>query len=82
MSLPFHRTEAFSTYTKPTTRKGLRAFLGAIGFYRRYVKQLATHTAVLTPLTSKAAPSKVVWTREGELAFSHICQLISDACSL
>jgi len=36
----------------------------------------------LTPLTSKSASSKVVWTREGELAFNHICAIISCACSL
>jgi len=82
MSLPSHRAEALKTYTQPKTKKGLRSFLGAIGFYRRYVKQLASHTAVQTPLTSKAAPSKVVWTWEGELAFVTICSIISDACSL
>jgi len=75
MSLPSHRAEALSTYTQPTTKRGLRAFLGAIGFYRRYVQRLASQTAILTPLTSKAAPSKVVWTQEGERAFSTICLL-------
>jgi len=82
MSLPSHRAEAFSTYTQPTTKKGLRAFLGAIGFYRRYVQRLASHTAILTPLTSKAAPSKVVWSQEGERAFSTKCTIISQTCSL
>jgi len=65
MTLPSHRAEAFRSYSRPTTKKGLRSFLGAIGFYRRYVKQLATHTATLTPLTSKQAPlcgsRKVSW---------------------
>jgi len=40
MSLPSHRAEAFREYSKPVTKKGLRSFLGAIGFYRRYVRQL------------------------------------------
>jgi len=57
MSLPKHRIAALSSYTRPTTKRGLRAFLGAISFYRRYVKQLASQTATLTPLTAKAAPS-------------------------
>jgi len=82
MSLPSHRAEAFKRYTKPSTKKSLKAFLGAIGFYHRYVQRLANYTAVLTPLTSKAAPSKVVWSREGERAFVTICTIISDACSL
>ena len=82
MSIPQHRVEALAAYTKPCTKKGLRSFLGAVGFYRRYVVQLAEQTAVLTPLTSKLAPSHVVWTEERELAFSTICMHISQACTL
>ena len=73
MSVPAHRAEALATYSRPTTKKGLRAFLGAVGFYRRYVELLAKHTAILTPLTAKLAPSKIVWTRKGELAFTNMC---------
>ena len=82
MSVPQHRVEALAGYTRPTTKKGLCAFLGAIGFYRRYVELLAEEMAVLTPLMAKLAPSKIVWTEEGELAFSHMCQCISQCCSL
>ena len=56
LSMPTHRVEALSRYSLPTTKKGLRAFLGSIGFYRRYVIQLANQTSVLTPLTTKQAP--------------------------
>ena len=66
MSVPQHQVEAFAKYSKPSTKK---AFLGAIAFYRRYIELLAKQTAVLTPLTSKLAPSKIFWTEERELAF-------------
>ena len=33
MSMPAHRAQALSKYTRPTTKKGLWAFLGSIGFY-------------------------------------------------
>ena len=82
MSMPLHRVQVLSSYTKPTTKKGLRAFLGSIGFYRRYVEKLADQTATLTPLTSKQALQRVEWTEEGMLAFSNICKFISSACSL
>ena len=82
MSMPTHRVEALSQYTLPTTKKGLRAFLGSVGFYRRYVQQLANQTSVLTPLTTKQAPHRVAWTEEGKLAFSEIISNISHACSL
>ena len=38
MSIPQHRVKALVEYTKPNTKKGLKSFLGAIGFYRRYVE--------------------------------------------
>ena len=41
MSVPSYRVQALSSYTRPTTKKGLRAFLGSIGFYRCYVEKLA-----------------------------------------
>jgi len=56
MALPAHRAEAFKSYTRPTSKKGLRSFLGAVSFYRRYIHQLASQTAKLTPLTSKDVP--------------------------
>ena len=82
MSVPIHRVQALSSYNRPTTKKGLRAFLGSIGFYRRYVEKLANQTAILTPLTAKQAPQWVEWTDEGMLAFSNICDFISSACAL
>ena len=36
------------------------------------MKDLASHAAVLTPMTTKTAPQKVVWTAEGECAFKCI----------
>ena len=82
MAMPEHRAKALSGYTRRLTKKGLRAFLGSIGFYRRYVSQLANQTSVLTPLTTKQAPQRVEWTVEGKLAFNQICATISLACSL
>ena len=82
MSIPEHRVTALASYTKPTTKKGLRAFLGSIGFYRRYVEKLADQTAVLTPLTTKQAPQRVEWTAEGECAFKIICSHFCNVCEL
>ena len=59
MSLPEHRVKALAEFKKPATKNGLRSFLGSVGFYRRYAKQLAKQTALLTPHTSKQAPSRV-----------------------
>ena len=82
MAIPSHRVEALQNYNHPTTKKGLRAFLGSIGFYRRYVNKLAEQTAILTPLTAKQAPQQVEWSDEGTLAFHRICHEISNTCAL
>jgi len=42
MALPAHRAEAFRHYERPKTKKGLRSFIGAVSFYRRYIHRLAT----------------------------------------
>ena len=82
MSIPDHCVQALKTYTKPVTKRGLQAFLGSIGFYRRYIAKLASQTAILTPLTAKQAPQRVVWTEEGTCAFQSICSYFCNECSL
>ena len=82
MAIPDKRAEALTKYTKPTTKRGLRFFLGAINFYQRYVELLASDTAVLSPATSKLAPSKVLWMEEMESAFHSIRECISNSCIL
>ena len=77
MSVPKHWVETLTNFTKPTTKKGLRSFLGAIGFHRRYIDLLVAQTAVLTPLTTSQAPSRIVWAKESELAFHTILSCIS-----
>ena len=82
MSVPSHRVQALASYTRPITKRGLRTFLGSVGFYRRYIQKLANQTSILTPLTSKQAPQRVEWTGEGICAFNTICSFICNTCSL
>ena len=39
-------------------------------------------TATLSPAASKAAPAKVLWTGDMELAFTNICESVSCSCVL
>ena len=81
-SVPERRAEAIKKYIRPTTKKGLRAFLGTVSYYRKFLDKLADQTAVLTPATSKTAPPKVVWSSDMEDALKIICELISNSCAL
>ncbi len=59
-------------YPTPATKKDVRAFLGLVGYYRRFIRQFATTATPLTDLTKKARPDKVIWTKECEAAFDDL----------
>ena len=81
LAVPAHRAAAMASYIRPRTKKQLRSFLGAAGYYRQFVEGFARLSAVLTPWTSKTAPSIVGWTVEGQEAFERIkVSLVNCAC--
>ena len=81
LAVPAHRAAAMASYIQPRTKKQLRSFLGAAGYYRQFVEGFAKLSAVLTPWTAKSAPSIVGWTVEGREAFERIkVSLVNCAC--
>ena len=82
LAVPSHRAAAMADYIQPTTKKQLRSFLGAAGYYRQFVDGYARMSAVLTPLTAKNAPSVVCWTLEALEAFTRIKVSLVDVCNL
>ena len=82
MTIPEDRVRAIGEYRRPITKKGMRSFVGAVGFYWKYVEMLAKETAVLCPATSKSAPNRIQWTEEMVSAFNSIRHAIAHACSL
>jgi len=81
-SFPESRIRALRDYVKPSTKRGLRTFMGVVGFYRRYINMLAKHTTTLSPATAKSKPNVVTCTKEMCEAFHVICQSVCDACAL
>ena len=82
VAVPAHRAAAMAEYIQPRTKKQLRSFLGAAGYYRQFVQGYARLSSVLSPMTSKSAPSVVCWTVEGLEAFSRLKVSLVDVCSL
>ena len=82
VAVPEHRATAMAEYIRPRTRKQLRAFLGAISYYRRFVQNLARHSAVLSPHTSKLSPDAVVWTEIMMEAFQQLRVSLVNLCVL
>ena len=82
LAVPAHRAAAMAEYIRPVTKRQLRSFLGAAGYYRQFVKGFARLSAVLSPWTSKSAPNVIGWTEEGLEAFKCIRVSLVDVCNL
>ena len=82
LAVPKHRAAAMAEFIQPRTKKQLRSFLGAASYYRRFVKGFANYSSVLSPATSKAAPSVVEWTEARLEAFHHIKVCLCNVCTL
>ncbi len=63
---------------RPVTKKGLRAFLGTIGYYRKFIEKFADMSACLTPASSKDAPSKVIWSNDMDRVFRRLCESLCN----
>jgi len=78
VSIPQCRVESLTSFRLPITKKDLRSFLGAMGYYRRFIPGFGSLSALLTPSVSLRAPHRVVWTSEMEEAVSKIKQMLCN----
>lgn len=63
------KVDAVRKCQPPSTKKGVRSFLGLVGWYRRFIPNFSSRAAPLSDLTRKTSPNKVVWSPECERAF-------------
>lgn len=63
------KTEVVKNYPQPKNIKQIRAFLGLVGFYRKFIPEYAHKAQPLTKLTRKN--EKFVWKEDQEEAFRY-----------
>ncbi len=81
INVPEARVRAIREHPLPRIRKQLRAFLGMVGFYRRFIRSYHCWSSTLTPSTSRNAAGTVEWTSQMIEAFHSLCeQLCSSVC--
>ena len=72
--------EAIINIKTPQTKRQVRSFLGAIGYYRRYIQNFALIAKPLHKLTwDKVSNSKVSWDESCEIAFQTLKQKLLEA---
>lgn len=62
----------------PTTKKQVRALLGLLSFYRRYIPNFATMTAPISDLTKESKRRSISWTPSCEEALRQVKRLFSS----
>ena len=68
------KTYAIQHMNTPTTPKQVRAFLGLVGYYRKFIRGFAKIAKPLTLLTRQQV--KFDWTPEHQEAFIHLKEAI------
>ncbi|KAL8614201.1 hypothetical protein ACOMHN_026418 [Nucella lapillus] len=62
----------------PTTKRQVRALLGLVGYYRKFVANFAALTAPISDLLSAKAGSKLVWSEDYQVALDTIQTRLSS----
>lgn len=72
------KVQSLKNYNLPKTKKGVRAFLGATGYYRKFIQSYSETASPLYQMTTKKAPDCPKWTSEGLEAFNKLKQALSS----
>ncbi len=81
VSVPAARVRAIRDHPRPKTRRQLRAFLGLVGYYRKFVAGFHRWSSILTPHTSTATAGELGWTEPMLEAFHRLCnELCNHVC--
>ncbi|KAL2082602.1 hypothetical protein ACEWY4_022420 [Coilia grayii] len=66
------KVDAIQSCTPPTTKRKVRAFLGLVGWYRRFIPDFSARSSPLSELTRATASNRVAWTEQCEAAFQDL----------
>jgi len=66
------KIQAILNYHRPQSKKDLRAFIGLVGYYRRFIPFFSHRAANLTDCTGSKRPDQLVWTDELEREFQDL----------
>lgn len=73
------KVQAILDYPKPNSVHEVRAFLGFVGFYRKFIANFAKIARPLTDLTRTKSKTKFEWNREAEMSYNKLKKLIQTA---
>ena len=70
---------AIREFGRPNTKREVRSFLGMCGYYQKFIENFSTVVTLLSDLTRKHAPNKVVWGESCQEAFQQLKRALTVA---
>ncbi|GAA6026234.1 hypothetical protein JCM8202_000461 [Rhodotorula sphaerocarpa] len=73
------KVDKIRNWNRPRSVAQVRGFLGLVQYLRKFIPQLAKHTAILTPLTKKGVVDILrLWTDRHEQSFEAIKRIVTS----
>ncbi|KAI8498470.1 hypothetical protein Bbelb_236720 [Branchiostoma belcheri] len=72
------KVAAIQNTPTPTTKRGVRAFIGVVNYYKDFIPNMASVAAPLTDLLKKNQPNRVVWTAQCKSAFDSLKEALCN----
>ncbi|XP_029442988.1 uncharacterized protein LOC115083327 [Rhinatrema bivittatum] len=66
------KIQCIRDYPRPVTQKQLRAFLGLVGYYRRFIPRFADRACPLNDMLRKGTPNQLGWAQPAASAFEYL----------
>ena len=74
------KVEAILDLEPPTTQKGVREFLGMVGYYRKFINRFADAARLITRLTITRRDVKFEWSKDCQIGFEYLKHSFSLFC--
>ena len=74
VGVPEARVKALKDYIRPTNQKGLRAFLGTAGYYRKFIPEFSQWAGPL--FNAQGAPCSLAWDKHMFASFKHLISIL------
>ena len=82
VSVPEARVRAIKEYRRPVTRRDLRAFLGTVGYYRRFIPGFAGRAGPLFAALKKGSPDRLCWSEDISNAYNYLSNALCSSSVL
>ena len=82
VDVPEARVKALRNYIRPINQKGIRAFLGTVNYYRRFIPNCARWVTPLNDALKKGAPGVVEWNKKQCDSFHHLVSVLCNEHTL